>query len=66
MRTEELVTHFAPVLPGSPRSDELRTARRPEAASALEQAIQLYEQKGNVISAARARARLKELAYVTQ
>jgi tetratricopeptide (TPR) repeat protein len=37
-------------------------ARRQEAASALEQAIQLYEQKGNVISAARAGARLKELA----
>jgi class 3 adenylate cyclase/predicted ATPase len=47
-------------------ADVLRlAARRQEAASAFEQAVQLYEQKGNVISAARARARLKELAYVT-
>ena len=36
--------------------------RRQEAASAVEQAIQLYEQKCSILSAARARRRLKQLA----
>jgi DNA-binding SARP family transcriptional activator len=35
------------------------TARRREAAAALERAIRLYEQKGNIVSAARARARFE-------
>jgi predicted ATPase/DNA-binding SARP family transcriptional activator len=37
-------------------------ARRHEAASALAHAVQLYELKGNALSAERARARLNELA----
>jgi len=44
-------------------AEVLRLAARPqEAATALEQAAQLYEQKGNVVSAARARSQLEEIA----
>jgi tetratricopeptide (TPR) repeat protein len=44
-------------------ADVLRLAARPqEAASVLEQALRLYEQKCNILSAAKARGRLKQLA----
>jgi ATP/maltotriose-dependent transcriptional regulator MalT len=44
-------------------AEVLGLAARPrEAATALEQAIQLYEQKGNVASAARARSELEAIA----
>jgi DNA-binding SARP family transcriptional activator/class 3 adenylate cyclase len=39
----------------------LLAARRREAAVSLEKALRLYEQKGNLVSAARARGRLEEL-----
>ena len=50
----EALTELAEVLYLADRVDE--------AASALEQAIQLHERKGNLLSAARARARLRALA----
>jgi hypothetical protein len=44
-------------------AEVLSVAARPrEAATALEQAIQLYEQKGNVVSAAKARSELEAIA----
>ena len=44
-------------------AEVLRLAGRPEeAASALEEAVALYERKGNVVSAAKARALLEEVA----
>jgi ATP/maltotriose-dependent transcriptional regulator MalT len=44
-------------------AEVLGVAARPlEAATALEQAVQLYEQKGNVVSAARARSQLEAIA----
>ena len=39
----------------------LRTGRQHEAAGRMEEALQLYEQKGNVLSAERARSRLREI-----
>ena len=43
-------------------AEVLRQAARPqEAAAALEEAAQLYEQKGNVVSAARVGSRLEEI-----
>jgi hypothetical protein len=39
----------------------LLAGRAEEAAEALEQALERYERKGNIVSAQRARARLAEL-----
>jgi tetratricopeptide (TPR) repeat protein len=46
-------------------AEVLQLADRPqEAVTALERAVQLYEQKGNIVSAARARSQLEEIARV--
>jgi tetratricopeptide (TPR) repeat protein len=48
-------------------AEVLEVARRPaEAVPAVEEAIRLYEKKGNVVSAARARARIERLGALTQ